>query len=519
MKPGKPLLLHWCLILLLPLAACRTKAPMAGTTDDGLIAVQLLQINDVYEIGPLEGGKVGGMSRVAGFRKQLLAQNPNTLTVHAGDFLSPSLLGALRYQGSRIKGRQMVEAMNEAGVDLVTFGNHEFDLDENELQDRLNQSKFRWVSSNVHHQCGDYHFPFYSERPDGYHPVEDTWVWDTRDADGTRLRVGFFGLTLPSNPKDFVRYEDYTAAARRAVNSLKDQCDCIVGLTHLELEQDIALAPSLSEVTLFAGGHDHTWSLDSVGTTKIAKADANAKTAWVHTLHFDRNTKRCRVAFQLKTMDNSVPQVAALDSIVARWDGILDATIREVVAEPYEVIFNATEPLDGREKSIRNEATNLGGLIARAFRWSAGPEVELAVFNSGGIRIDDEISGDVTAIDIFRVLPFGGSLWRVTMKGELLQQLLNTGLQNKGNGGFLQMDGVSLGNSGSWLINGQALDINRNYRLVTNDFLLSGKETNLGYLTETNPGIVSINKPTDAPDDVLKDMRRAIVAYLRSGRR
>src|SRR5689334_16885147 len=123
------------LYLILPLFAFGQPA----IKDDGKISITFLQLNDVYEIAPLEKGTVGGMARVATVRKQLLSQNPNTCTVLSGDFLFPSAMGTIAYEGKAIKGRQMVEAMNAAGIDLVTFGNHEFDLKEAELKDRINE--------------------------------------------------------------------------------------------------------------------------------------------------------------------------------------------------------------------------------------------------------------------------------------------------------------------------------------------------------------------------------------------
>jgi 2',3'-cyclic-nucleotide 2'-phosphodiesterase (5'-nucleotidase family) len=55
-----------------------------------------LQMNDVYELIPLAGGKKGGLARVATIRKLLLQENPNTLTVISGDIVSPSALGITR---------------------------------------------------------------------------------------------------------------------------------------------------------------------------------------------------------------------------------------------------------------------------------------------------------------------------------------------------------------------------------------------------------------------------------------
>jgi len=90
---------------LLSLVACTSAKKISNIlSDDGKIDLVLLQINDVYEIAPLEGGKTGGMARVATLKKQLLKENPNTLTILSGDFLNPSVIGTIKYQGEKIKG-------------------------------------------------------------------------------------------------------------------------------------------------------------------------------------------------------------------------------------------------------------------------------------------------------------------------------------------------------------------------------------------------------------------------------
>ena len=81
--------------------------------DDGKIEFTIVQVNDVYEIAALEGGKSGGLARVANLYQQLKKENPNTLLVHAGDFLNPSLLATLKDKnGDRFRGKQMVDVMN-----------------------------------------------------------------------------------------------------------------------------------------------------------------------------------------------------------------------------------------------------------------------------------------------------------------------------------------------------------------------------------------------------------------------
>ena len=145
-------------------SACSTSKLTTTTYGkaDGKVEWIFLQLNDVYEISPTENGKAGGMARVATIRQKLLNENPNTYTVMSGDFLSPSVIGTLKYEGKGIKGRQMVDVMNALGVNLVCFGNHEFDLDYVDLQARMDESKFEWISSNAFHQVGEGIEPFHS---------------------------------------------------------------------------------------------------------------------------------------------------------------------------------------------------------------------------------------------------------------------------------------------------------------------------------------------------------------------
>src|SRR5690554_6785106 len=99
-----------------------------------LITIKIVQINDVYEIEPLGGGEFGGLARVGHVRDSIKQRFPNTFLFLAGDFLSPSLLGTIKVDGERLNGKQMIEALNALEIDLVTFGNHEFDLKEEDLR-------------------------------------------------------------------------------------------------------------------------------------------------------------------------------------------------------------------------------------------------------------------------------------------------------------------------------------------------------------------------------------------------
>ena len=106
-------------------------------------------MNDVYELLPLNKGENSGLARVAHLRDLLLKENPNSITVLAGDLVSPSALGTIKVNGTALHGKQMISTMNALGLDYMTFGNHELDLSEQELLTRMNESTFTCINSNV----------------------------------------------------------------------------------------------------------------------------------------------------------------------------------------------------------------------------------------------------------------------------------------------------------------------------------------------------------------------------------
>ncbi len=488
--------------------ACKsTKTVMPVTpTDDGVIECTLIQLNDVYEIAPLSGGKYGGMARVAYVVDSIRAQQPNTLLFMAGDFLNPSLLGTVKYQGERIAGKQMIEVMNVMDFDLVTFGNHEFDLSREALQDRLNQSQFQWMSSNTFLKQDGEAIPF----PAGKSTVAFTYTFDLEDEDGTELKLGFFGVTLNSNPQPYVFYGDPMSYAQQAVTQLNGQGALPIGLTHLTLEQDKELARRLPDVPLLLGGHEHNNMLVEVGNTKIAKADANAKTIYVHHLTYYKNENRLVIDSELFPIDENTPSDPEVSAIVSRWNQILEEEIKTVISNPNQVIYQADPPLDGTDSASRGIQTNLGAIITKAMVLSFSHDVDGAIVNGGSIRIDDMLAGPVTSIDIFRVLPFGGGILKVEMKGSLLMETLDYGVSKRGTGAYLQRAYIDRNAEGAWTVRDNVIDPEASYTIAVSDFLMKGYD--IPFLTPEHPGVLSVYEP--APNEAAYDIRKAIIQYL-----
>ncbi len=478
--------------------------------DDNKIDFTFLQINDVYEIAPIQGGEFGGMARVETVHQELLKENPNTMLFLAGDFLNPSLLGTLKVDGQRVKGKQMVEVMNAMNFDLVAFGNHEFDVSQKDLQKRLNESTFPWISANVKLKTKEAAVPFYKERNGEKVNVNETFIKEFSDEDGTKIKVGFISVCIPSNPKDYVEYGNMFVKARASYATLKDSVDVVFGLTHVKLANDKRIAKLIPDLPLIMGGHEHTNSLDTIGNVMIAKADANAKTAYIHRISFNKKTKKTILKSELKEINSSIKSEDKVGKIVEKWQRILTSKIKDIIQNPDEVIYTAKIPLDGRDTPIRSIQTNLGEVITKSMSFAFDDKVDCALVNGGSIRIDDQLAGAINAVDIFRVLPYGGAVLKVEIKGRLLKRVLDYGQLAAGTGAYLQrFNAEKVGEK--WMIQNKELNTNNTYTVAFSDYLLKGLD--IPFLNTANKEVLSIYKPKES--ELGFDIRKAVVKYLK----
>jgi 5'-nucleotidase/UDP-sugar diphosphatase len=477
----------------------------SGAARAATVHMTLLQLNDVYESISLYNGAVGGLARVATLRKQLLQANPHTYTIFAGDLFSPSALTPVLINGEPLAGLHMVAAMDQLGLDYATFGNHEFDLEKSQFYARLAESRFTWLSSN-------YFDTAYKPFPG----VPPHVIIDVQDQEGTPVKVGLFGVTMPLDEyvfpwEPYFTSTDVMRAVEQQVNALQAQVDILIAVTHLPLEQDIQIAEHFPAVDLIVGGHEHENIQVRRGRdyTPICKADANARTVCIRELRYNTVTRHLDIASHIQPITADIPADPATLAVIEAWQSQAWASLRRMGFEPERVVTHTTQPLDGLEAHVRRQRTNLTALLARGML-RAFPDTELSIFNGGAIRIDDVLPpGDVTEYDVMRILPYGGKAVSVKIKGRLLQRVLAQGRANRGSGGYLHTANVRGIDPGTWLINDKLLNQHRFYRVAINDFLLSGNEEGLGFLNRQSKEIIMQQAPEQA------DMRRLLIEQLR----
>lgn len=479
------------MIRLLGILLCVASAA-CGSATPAPTALTIVHFNDVYEIGPVEGGRVGGLARVATVLNELRRTQAPVITTLGGDYLSPSALATARVDGEPIAGRQMVDVLNALALDYATLGNHEFDLAEPAFHARLAQSKFKVISSNVTAADGS------------LFPNTESFAVVPVSLGGRNLKIGILGVTLDATRKAWVKYLPVIDSAKAAIAKM-GQVDAVIALTHLSLQGDRDLVSAVPEIDVALGGHEHeNWLVyRGADLTPIVKADANVRSLAVLSMTFPQG-QRPKISVRLEPITQSIASDATVDALVTQWTTTAFDAFRRDGFAPDRVVAQLTTTLDGREATVRNRQGNLTDLLTAALAAEGGTDV--ALMNGGSIRIDDELpAGPVTEYDAIRILPFGGNVVSLSMAGSLLARVLDVGVTNVGNGGFLHAYGVTRQGT-RWFVKGKPLNPSVRYTVTTTDFLMTGRETNLDFLTRTHPLV------RDVKD--LRDIRLVLIAEL-----
>ncbi len=387
-------------------------APAAAASQPPL---RFLLINDVYFGDTLRNG-TAGLSRVAYLRDSLEKTGPVTFVL-AGDFMSPSLLSKW------YRGEQMREQLNAARVDLVTFGNHEFELDRDTLIARIAGSRFKWTSANCMQASGE--------------PFPGVSKWDTSTISG--VKVGVFGVTLVGDYRRYVKCSNADSAAHKAIAALKVAgAQVVYGLTHQTLEADSALLARETSLDFILGGHEHEAHRILIGEKRLLKADANSRSAQFITLtHLSNGWVQ---GDRLIEIDATLAMDRATQTVVNSWQ---DSLVRKLGTE--KVVATTTFALDGRDAANRVQESPLGDLVQDAIRLGTGADA--AIMNAGTMRIDDVIAAGPISnyqIESIFLFPDDTKIMTFPIKGARLREILEHGVAagSVGKGAYLQVSGL-----------------------------------------------------------------------------
>ena len=453
-------------VLALVLAALAFAVPAAQAAKPAKdVSVQLLGINDFH--GNLEpptgsGGRIqevaggpqidaGGAVYLANQLRTLRRQNPNTLTVAAGDLIGASpLLSALFHD------EPTIEAMNEMGLDLSSVGNHEFDEGVTELLRMQNGgcgpenscpngsfggADFRFLAANVvYRDTGKPIFPPYAIRKFGH------------------IKVGFIGMTLEGTPNivsasgiQDVQFLDEADTANRYAAELRNEhgVRALVVLLHeggaptpfAGIDSCNVSGPitdivdrTSDAVDLFITGHTHQPYVCTAANGSLI--DGRPVTS---ASSFGRLVTN--IGFKLDGKTKDIKDVTADNTVVTRTQPAAP-DIQQLI-DGYNTVADpiATQPVghissDITRASAPSGENPLGNLIADAQLADTDDadrgDADIALMNPGGVRADltfaesakHEGDGVVTYGEAFTVQPFNNIVTTNTFTGAQLMDVL-----------------------------------------------------------------------------------------------
>lgn len=447
----------------------QSPAALARQPSDTVVQLTIIHTNDVYEIQPISGGTLGGMARVATLKKQLLAQNPNTLLTMSGDLHGPSGLGLAVVDGEQLAGKQNVAVMNKVGLDYFTFGDHEFDIYSGEQHlARLAETEFPMISSNV-----------FAAENTPFNGVKVNDIFTVTNATGEAIRVGIFGITeaIPRSAVP-ISYTNPMTAAMQQVAFLRPQVDILIAMTHFGVSTDQDLAKRFPQIDLILGGddHEHMKVETEAGLAPIFKSDSNVRAVQILDLYYDKSLGALQIEDRLQSITDAIADDPEVKAEVDKWVNLAFDGFRAEGIEPTELLAVPTVDLDGFANSIRNGPTALTKLMVNGIHDTA-TNPELSLMFSALIRLDDLIpaGSNFTMYDVIRTFPNNFAIVTVDVPGAALKGILDFGEASAGSGQYiLRTENVTKDTDGNWLIDGQPLDTTRTYRAGTTNEAAAG---------------------------------------------
>ncbi|WP_342551107.1 5'-nucleotidase C-terminal domain-containing protein [Lysinibacillus sp. FSL M8-0216] len=399
--------------------------------------------------------------------KEVRAKKPNAILLDAGDVFS----GTLYF--NEFKGQADLAFMNLMKYDVMTFGNHEFDLGatpegHQALVDFIKGSQFPFVSSNIDFSKDTKFTGLFTDLISSEPQNGKIYNGIIKEVNGEK--VGIFGLTTVET-KDIsspgsIAFEDYITEAKKAVKAFEDKgVNKIIALTHIgyddnpAYDNDQILAKSVEGIDVIVGGHSHTQLDKPVVVDKNIAGQAKDATLIVQayqyndylgTLDVTFNNKGVVVAHNgalLKVADY-VEDGQALATLKPFKDKVEELSNTETGATAIIALDNPRTGGDNIKPSVRKNETPLGNLITDGMLKKAkqyNNDVIMALQNGGGIRAGIN-QGPITVGEVITVLPFGNTLATMSLTGKELKEALevSVGQYPAENGGFLHVSGAKV---------------------------------------------------------------------------
>jgi 2',3'-cyclic-nucleotide 2'-phosphodiesterase (5'-nucleotidase family) len=515
-----------------------SSAPAAPTADPNIANVRVIGINDFHgqiSDSTAKSGEteLGGAATLSAYIQRERAGNPNgTVVVSAGDNF-----GAAPPESTLLRHHSSITVLDAMGLDLSTFGNHEFDdgyaeairliygddahaaalreqkgLPPLTAEQRKRRraggradaatgarhvaaakgkpkwpgSPFPWISANVVHKSSGKTVlpPYVIKEVDG---VKVAFVGAvTADLKKTTLASGIENIEALDIADSINKYvPEIKAKGVKAIVVVMHE-----GGAHSKQEpkqltgpiDDIAkrLDP---EVDVIVAGHTREKFATTLHGKHVIHTGDYAQALGVVDLKVDRTTGQV-VSGEARLVTNDQNGIApdpTVGALVKRFE-------QAVAPRTQRVVATLDAPLTKTTNAAGESA--LGALIADAQRWKA--KTQVALMNPGGIRKDLDQAGTLKWGTLFGVQPFANRVTSMKLTGAQLLAVLEEQFADPAKPKVLQVSGMTVhmdltkpvGQRITKVVmaDGKALDPAASYSVAANSFLADGGD---GFTTFT----------------------------------
>jgi 2',3'-cyclic-nucleotide 2'-phosphodiesterase (5'-nucleotidase family) len=441
------------------------------------------------EFPPQLGGGASAATLIHRIRQLCKEQGKGFLLIDTGDIFQGTLVG------TRSEGEAVMRYMNEVGYDCWVLGNHEFDLGRTVTERLMAQADFPSLSANI-----------MDSTESGVQSFAQPYIIK----DFGPISIGVIGITtsgtMRASFEENVRNLNWLpettvlAAYRDTLHALG--VPIVIAACHLGLPYDrweawdkleareakgwdspytrnsFELARRVSGIDiLFAGdihvGYQEPW-VDPVTHTPCFQGYGRGTNLMIIEFVFDLETKSL---LRWKPFADQGTLVTLFSDQFPR-DRRIAETIDTVVARVEKGFSDRIGESIGPVSRSGDAESQLGNMVCDAMQWKL--RGDMSITNKGGVRTDLP-SGVITSRDVFNVLPFDNTLGVVTVTGSFMKELIEDKVAYGGSGLYVSGMRVKIDRHRergdrvvSLEIGGEPYGPDKEYRLVTTDYLLEG---------------------------------------------
>ncbi|MCX8027979.1 MAG: 5'-nucleotidase/apyrase family protein [Thermodesulfovibrionales bacterium] len=457
----KPILTTRLASLLIPFIVFIVLSCTSSTQQKSL-TLNILHINDTHShLEPDSGGVnmvfngiatkafLGGFSRIKTAVDRYRETRQNVLFCHAGD----AVQGTLYF--TKFQGDADIEFLNLIGIDVMTFGNHEFDKGTIVPKKLVKNARFDIVSANID----------FSQEPEIHSKVRPYVVKYFNSQPVAIIGVTTEDTVTISGPLPTIKFTDVIETLKVTVKEIEDKSiDKIIVISHIGYDADKKVAQEVSGIDVIVGGHSHTllgdkeysdFGLVPEGSypTVIKKNNGDVVLivqAWkwgqvlgAITVDFDEQgkIKDYKAEQVILINDRFIQNRQEIHHDSETYNKIIDSINRSngirIFPEDTEVL-KYLAPLKTQIDDLKRQVLAVaeddliiglnsgpGPLVIDSF--VAKTNADIGLINRGSIRRNLS-TGDITLGDVYEVMPFGNTLFIVYLKGYEIKQILEDGI-------------------------------------------------------------------------------------------